>query len=221
MLLYLSKELNIIAAPTLSIRWLLPYLQQFNDEYPDIRISSSWFKESYDEFFEGGFDLGIDCESGSGERPDGLESVYLVSEALAPVCSPGYLDRVAPIAEPRDLLNCSLIHPSPNRWDWKLWAENAGLDISVAEHERVFDTSEMAITAAIAGMGVAIIDLNFIQAELADGRLVQPLDIVVRQGTGYHLFSQKGRFQERKIKAFTDWILDKVQSQGSLPRETG
>jgi LysR family glycine cleavage system transcriptional activator len=213
-----DKELKIIAAPTLAIRWLVPFLQQYNDEFPDIRISSSWFKESYDEFFEGGFDIGIDCESASGTRPDGLESVYLRSEALTPVCSPKYLELVPSISEPQDLLNCTLIHASPDRWDWNLWSANAKVDLSRVKNERIFDTAEMAITASIAGMGVAIIDLNFIQTELADGRLVQPIGIVVREGTGYHLFSKKGRLQERKIRDFTDWILDKARDDMDHPQ---
>ncbi len=213
-----DRELRIIAAPTLSIRWLMPYLQRYNDENPDVRISSSWFKSSYSEFLEGGYDIGIDCESVAGVRPGGMESVYLISEALAPVCSPKYLEQVAPIDAPGDLLNCTLIHPSPDRWDWKLWFGNAGIEAAGYAHERLFDTMEMSITAAMSGMGVAVIDLNFIQSELANRRLVVAYDLVVREGTGYYLFTQRGRFQERKIRDFTDWILQQVQSEASQSR---
>jgi hypothetical protein len=30
---------------------------------------------------------------------------------------------------------------------------------------------------------------------------------VVREGTGYYLFAKQGRFKERKIQTFIDWIV--------------
>ena len=206
-----DKELKIIAAPTMAIRWLIPYLQQYQDENPDIRISTSWFKSSYDEFFEGSFDIGFDCESSSVTRPEGLESMFLMSESLTPVCSPEYLKSVGPINNPQDLAGFTLIHSTPNQWDWRMWFEHIEIDVSHADQGRVFDTAEMAISAAINGMGIAIVDLHFIQAELKDGRLVTPVDVVLREGTGYHLFTRRGRFQERKLKTFVDWILKKAK----------
>jgi len=206
-----DKELKIIAAPTMAIRWLIPYLQQYQDEYPDIRVSTSWFKSSYDEFFDGGFDIGFDCESSSVTRPEGLESMFLISESLTPVCSPEYLKAAGPINDLRDMSGFTLIHSTPDQWDWRMWCQHIGIDKSQADQGRVFDTSEMAISAAINGMGIAIADLNFIQAELKDGRLVAPLDIVVREGTGYYLFTKRGRLQERKLKTFVNWILKKTR----------
>ena len=209
-----DKELKIIAAPTLAIRWLIPHLQQYQNENPDIRISTSWFKSSYEEFYDGGFDVGIDNVASAEEgRPDGLESLYLKSESLTPVCSPEYLKSMPPITQPRDLAMFNIIHSSPNRWDWRLWIENAGIEISEVKQERVFDTEEMAIRAAITGMGIAVVDINLVQSELNDGLLVAPVDIVVREGTGYYLFAKHGRFQERKIQTFIDWIVKKAQSE--------
>lgn len=206
-----DKELKIIAAPTMAIRWLIPYLQQYQDEFPDIRVSASWFKSSYEEFFDGGFDIGIDCESSSVERPEGLESMFLISESLTPVCSPEYLKTVGPINNPQDMAGFTLIHSTPNQWDWRMWFEHIGIDESYADQGQVFDTAEMAISAAINGMGIAIVDMNLIQSELKDGRLVTPVNIVLHEGTGYHLFTKRGRFQERKLKTFVDWIMKKAR----------
>ena len=209
-----DKELRIISAPTLAIRWLIPYLQQYQSENPDIRISTSWFNSSYEEFYEGGYDIGIDSQSSAESgRPDGLESVYLKSESLTPVCSPEYLNSMPPITQPSDLASFNVIHSSLNRWDWCLWFESAGVDISEVKQERLFDTEEMAIRAAITGMGIAVVDIDLVQSELNDGRLVAPVDIVVREGTGYYIFAKHGRFQERKVQAFVEWIVKKVQSE--------
>jgi len=219
-----DKEIKIISAPTLAIRWLIPYLQQYQDENPGIRITTSWFKSSYDEFYEGGYDIGIDnVASAETGRPAGLEALYLKSESLTPVCSPDYLNSKPPITQPSDLVGFNVIHSSPNRWDWRLWFENAGVDISELKQERLFDTEEMAIRAAITGMGIAVVDINLVQSELNDGRLVTPVDFVVREGTGYYLFAKHGRFQERKIQAFVDWIVKKAkleEEDNSLPGQS-
>ena len=117
----------------------------------------------------------------------------------------------------------NVIHSSPNRWDWRLWFENAGVDISELKQERLFDTEEMAIRAAITGMGIAVVDINLVQSELNDGRLVTPVDFVVREGTGYYLFAKHGRFQERKIQAFVDWIVKKAkleEEDNNLPGQS-
>ena len=209
-----DKELKIISAPTLATRWLMPYLQQYQDENPDVRISASWFKSSYDEFYEGGFDIGIDCASSAeGGRPADLEPLYLKSESLTPVCSPEYLNSMPQITQASDLIGFNIIHSTPDRWDWRLWFGNIEVDVSEAKHERIFDTEEMAITAAISGMGMAVVDINLVQSEINDGRLVAPVDIVVREGTGYYLFTKRGRCQERKIQTFIDWIVQKAQSE--------
>lgn len=208
-----DREIRIISAPTLAIRWLMPQLQKYQDQNPDIRITTGWFKSSHDEFFDGGFDIGIDCESFSARRPEGLETIYLIGEALLPVCSPAYLDSVPAIREPADLLQCKLIHPSPLRWDWRIWFEQAGVDPAEAKQETYFETEEMAISAAIAGMGMAVVNRRLIRSELGDGRLVAPIDYEVNEGTGYYLFTARGRLQERKIGAFVDWLLQQARAE--------
>jgi LysR family glycine cleavage system transcriptional activator len=64
----------------------------------------------------------------------------------------------------------------------------------------------MAISAAIGGLGVAMVDLRLIEDELKSRRLIAPFDVVMREETGYFLITGRGRFQEPKITAFRDWL---------------
>jgi LysR family glycine cleavage system transcriptional activator len=202
-----NSEIRVIAAPTLATRWLVPRLQRFQQEHAEFRVSVSWFKSSYDEFYEGNFDIGIDSASSAATgRPADLETVLLREEPLTPVCSPRLLENGPRLTAPGDLTRHVLLHASPDGWDWKKWFSAAGIESDNAKRGQFFDTLDMAVRAAEAGMGVTIGDLLLIQDELRAGRLVAPLELVVRDGTGYFLFAKTGRFDEPKIRTFVDWI---------------
>jgi LysR family glycine cleavage system transcriptional activator len=83
--------------------------------------------------------------------------------------------------------------------------------VADAEHGQTFATMEMAVGAASGGVGVAIADLHLIREELASGRLVAPFALTVQDGSGYLLFTGRGRFQEPKIASW-DWLLAEAQT---------
>jgi LysR family glycine cleavage system transcriptional activator len=64
--------------------------------------------------------------------------------------------------------------------------------------------------AAIAGHGVAILTRALFKAELADGRLIQPFDLVGDDGHAYWLVYPQARRNVPKIRAFRDWILAEI-----------
>jgi LysR family glycine cleavage system transcriptional activator len=210
-----DRDLKVASPPTLAERWLVRRLSRFHDLRPGTRVTLGIIC-GHDEFFRGGFDLGITDFQTDLNRPPGLASVPLRPEAMTPVCAPAALH--APqggLREPSDLENRVLLHPHADRLDWLRWARMAGLAERVALHGGyVFETLEMAIAAAVGGLGIAIADLHLIREELVSGALVAPFDLVVSEGTGYVLFSEQGRFEEPKIAAFRDWLLAEVASDG-------
>ena len=64
--------------------------------------------------------------------------------------------------------------------------------------------------AAMAGQGVAIVTRALFSAELAEGRLIQPFDIVGNDGNAYWLVYPEGRRNVAKIRVFRDWLLAEV-----------
>ncbi len=64
--------------------------------------------------------------------------------------------------------------------------------------------------AAIAGHGVAILTGAFFRTELADGRLIQPFDLVGDDGHAYWLVYPQARRNVPKIRAFRDWLLAEI-----------
>ena len=210
-----ERELRVIAAPTFALRWLVPRLPRLRARHPELRVSVGLFNNRPDEFTEGGWDLGIDALDGAARRQARLDVVKLRDEALTPLCAPALRDAEPPLRVPADLARHVLLHPTEDRIDWRIWAAAAGLPETVVADGLVFATMEMALGAAIGGLGVTIGDLHLVDAELRAGRVVAPFDLVVTEGTGYVLFAEKGRLAEPALARFRDWLLDEIGARAA------
>ena len=73
----------------------MPKLLRFKDTHPELNVSVGLFHSSYDEFFKGNYDCGIDCMESGGERPEEFDATLLRREELTPVCSPSLRVAVA------------------------------------------------------------------------------------------------------------------------------
>ncbi|MFP3608077.1 LysR family transcriptional regulator, partial [Paraburkholderia sp. SIMBA_053] len=71
--------------------------------------------------------------------------------------------------------------------------------------EQVFDTLDLAFSAATRGLGVALGDLNLLEENLASGSLVTPFDRVVETGAGYFLVHPPRNEYREKLKPLLKW----------------
>ena len=208
-------ELRVAASPTFASRWLVRRLPTFLALHPNVRVTMS-LMAGWEDLRRGGYDLGITTRGCLGTVPDGLALVELRAEALAPVCAPVLLDRAPPLRLAADLERHVLLHPTADRQDWLLWLAAAGLPAAWAERGQVFATLDLATSAAAGGLGVAMADLHLVETELAEGRLIAPFELVVREGTGYVLVTEAGRLDEPRVAVFKDWLLSELATAGSL-----
>ena len=72
------------------------------------------------------------------------------------------------------------------------------------------DSQQIEGQAALAGQGVAMLTPALWAAELASGRLVQPVDLVGDDGESYWLVYPEARRNVAKIRAWRDWLLAEV-----------
>src|SRR5438132_1915930 len=106
-----SGTVRISAPTSFALRWLIPRLAQFQQQFPNItvRISTTSRKLRY---IGSAFDLGIRLS------PDpALRSVKLMTDRRLPACSPELL-RVRPIASVEDLRNHTLLHSATTSSAW-------------------------------------------------------------------------------------------------------
>jgi LysR family transcriptional regulator, glycine cleavage system transcriptional activator len=199
--------LSITAVHTFATNWLVPRLGTFQLAHPDIAVRMDVSARTVD-FAREEFDIGI--RGGQGVWP-GVAAHRLMDGEFAPFCSPAYLARVGPGLTPADLLRLPRLD-ADDPW-WRQWFELAGVsDPGTAQTAGFsFNVQSMVGTAAMSGQGFAILTPAFFAADIAAGRLVQPFDLVAKDGQGYWLVYPEERRNAPKIRAFRDWILEELR----------
>ena len=175
-----SRPVVVTAVPSLASTWLFARLGEFRAQRPDIDIALR-VSEALSDFKRDGVDFGV--RLGAGGWP-GLNAVKLFDEALTPVCTPEYRDRMG-LEKPADLARATLLR---NTWTpWARWFKAAGLDWPEPKIGPSFDDSPLLLRAAMQGDGVALARHWLAVDELRAGRLVFPFDIAVRDDFAYWL----------------------------------
>ncbi len=101
-----SGVLSVSVAPSFAGKWLLPRLERFKIEHPDIDVRVDASMKLVD-FASGEVDLAIRYGAG---RYSGLVAERLISEAVTPVCSPKLLEGRNPLRTPDDIRFHALLH---------------------------------------------------------------------------------------------------------------
>ena len=195
-------ELRISTVSTFATRWLIPRLPDFQASQPDVELLLSTSTRMVDLDREN-YDCAI--RLGTGNWP-GVECQLLWQEHLAVAMAPSLLNNRTP-ADPALLAELPLLHSAARRGDWTQWLDGAGLTHPDISSGTVLQSRDLAIQAAIAGMGAIVIDRRFISQELDAGHLIAPDWSVLELETGYWFVRSPARTLTRPVSAFQDWLL--------------
>lgn len=207
-----SHLLRLKSPSTLTMRWLLDVLRSFRDNHakPEIEIASVWMDIDSVNFKFEPYDCAILL--GNGFFGELTESRLLFSEWLIPVCHPSMIESAR-----HNLPQCELIHPSPDKRDWKRWLKKTGfspgLDVSGG---KVFDTLDQGSVAAMNGHGVTMGDLFLTIEALKSGLLALPFKDAIATGDGYYLVWPKHSHKKKSIDHLHSWMKDRVPCTPSL-----
>jgi len=196
-----GTELRISTVSTFAVRWLIPRLSRFQAMHDDIELFLSTSTRLVDLSLET-FDCAI--RFGRGDWAD-VASDPLYREQLVPACHPQWLESTG-VRALKDLRRAKLLHSRARREDWNRWLDAQALTGVDTAAGPLFETRALAIQAAIAHMGIAIVDPRFIEAELAAGQLVIPFAAPLSLDTGYWLVWRPGRERSRPLAAFRRWL---------------
>ena len=198
--------LNISAAPSFAVGWLMPRLSAFQVAHPEIETRLSAQIETVD-FEDSDIDLAI-RHTAKVDTP-GLVAHRLMEEELIPVASPQLLAQ-QPLEAVADLAKVQLIHSVPRMGRWRSWLRAMGAHKLDAESGPKFDHDAMAVQAALSAMGVAIVNRGLVEKQLADGTLVAPFPHDLHSDLAFWLVYPKHRGDDPAIRAFRDWLFDQV-----------
>jgi len=193
-----------LKVPTCVMRWMLPKIMQFQAEYPDlhVQITTTWQHDV--DFQVEPFDAAIIYGSSPGAD---VQALALFEERLTPVCAPELLND-KPLDSVADLARHTLLHPTRDHRDWKMWLDHVEARDIDATHGPSFDTLDLATNAALQGFGVAISDLALIDEDVAAKRLVRPFDTVLTTGWRYYFVYPDCVAHQQKVNLFREWITE-------------
>jgi LysR family transcriptional regulator, glycine cleavage system transcriptional activator len=197
-----GSELRISLLSSFAMHWLIPRLSRFQSRHPEVELLLSTSTRLID-FSREAFDCAI--RLGTGRWPD-TAAEQLYREELVAACSPQWLAG-SRFRSPRDLERATLIQSKARRQDWVRYFKAAGVaEFTLPKRGPLFETRALAIQAAVARMGVVVIDPRFIEPELAAGQLVMPFDLRVSLDSAYWLVWRPGRETTRPVAAFRRWL---------------
>jgi len=194
-----------LKVPTCIMRWMLPKIMQFQSEHPSLQVQITTTSQHDVDFQVEPFDAAIIYGSSPGAD---VHAVPLFDERLTPVCTPELLDE-KPLNNATDLARHTLLHPTRDHRDWKMWLDRVGatsVDVNLGPS---FETLDMATNAAMQGFGVAIGDSMLVAEDVAAKRLVMPFDTFVETGLRYYFVYPDCVAHQPKVALFSEWISER------------
>jgi LysR family transcriptional regulator, glycine cleavage system transcriptional activator len=209
------KTVTINTWASFASMWLIPRLEAFQSEFPDIDIRIDTTDKS------------IDMETSDADlalrytRPEkvGRHATRLFGEQLTPVASPWLLKGGNPLQRVDDLAQHALIeagdsHSSQHlQWlTWRRWLDASGLATLEPKRWLYFSYANQILQAALTGQGVALARMPLVADSLASGHLVEIFP-GQRMDTPYAYFLIQGpRSSVRpEVQAFSNWLLAQAQ----------
>jgi DNA-binding transcriptional LysR family regulator len=204
--------LTIAAPPTFGSRRLIPYLPDFRSRHPDIAINFI-SRIGMPDFDREQIDIAV--LFGDGGWP-GLRAHRLEGEDMVPICSPGLIAHLGHPPGPDDLRHFSLLHIVTRPHGWRNWLSATGVSGIDGESGPKFEHFTMAMQAAIAGLGVALLPTFAIADEVQSGRIVAPFGPPRESPYHYYATCPEAHARTPKIRAFMNWLetRDPVASPG-------
>lgn len=208
-----SGVLTVAAPPTFGSRCLIPLLPNFRAKHPEIAINFI-SRIGIPDFDREQIDIAVLFGEGNWSE---LDPHILHGEEMVPICSPQLIANLDKPAEASDLRNYPLLHIATRPRGWADWLAASGIHDIDGENGPKFEHFTMAMQAAAAGLGVALLPTFAIEDELKSGRIVAPFGPPQASPFHYYACCPKRRARLPKIRAFMTW-LDQLDTAAQLAR---
>ena len=197
-----SPTVHVACSATFATRWLAPHLGGFTRDHPEIRVRME-MTSAREMRQETDADLLVLWDWQSYPQEDRARAIPLGEAAFVPVAAPG-LD---PATSRR------IVHENTSR-AWDLWTRNRGAGLATGP-AMAFPHSHLCIEAAVAGLGVALVERRLVARELADGRLAA-LGEPMRLADGFVAIPHATRALSPAAQRFVAWLADAMGAPPSL-----
>lgn len=196
---------SISCETVFAVKWLMPRIGEFYEQNPNVEVKIESSSKLADiQHYE--CDLAIRFLRDGVQEPG---SDLICRSVIYPTGAPHLKSSPHGDDSPSDILRQKLIHErNANLWHrWFLKAGVTGANIPKASNPL---RSLLAIEAAIAGQGVALIPDELGADSLADGRLMRFSSIGLDYG-GYFLVYLKETSRRKEVQSIRNWLLEQTR----------
>jgi LysR family glycine cleavage system transcriptional activator len=142
-----------------------------------------------------------------GRPPFGTElnASLLFENVIVAVGSPLLIEKLGNPKKDENLSRYRLLHDAHNLWPLFLEKEMRAGSPPAAKKNIRFNQTALAIDAAIAGQGLALAGLLYVEDDIASGRLIRVLGKELRVGSDFYLLAPSTRKCPKSVTAVSDW----------------
>ncbi len=204
-----AGPLRINVSRIAALLCVAPILRRFADAHPAVRLEV-WVDDGLADIVRGGFDAGI--RLGESLEADMIAIPVGGELRAAVVASPDYLARRGTPDTPRDLGRHACIRyrhvTAGTLYRWEFGEGATAVEVSVDGPLTVND-ADLAVAAALNGVGLAYVLDPRVLDLVAAGRLVRVLEAWCPPFPGFHLYHTSRRQIPAALRAFLAFLKDR------------
>lgn len=208
-----SKGVRLSMPPSFAAKWFAPRMADLLQTHPGIALSLSTSTAMVD-FEVDAVDLAVRHFDGVDPQ---LKVQLLCTDEARAYCSPAYAKKCK-LKRPEDLPSATLLHNTLHP-HWREWLTRFSTlaDTQIEAIKGIeFDQSLMAIEAAVRAQGVVLTSSILVEAELAEGALVEPFGKALSLPNGYYLVHPGADELQPDVKSLKAWMIERMAA-GSAP----
>ena len=206
---------NVTTFPSFASLWLIPRLEAFQRDFPDIdiRVSAS---DAIVDLDDSEIDLALRYTD-PAQAEAGAQRLF--GETLTPVVSAAAMRQATegqapPLTTPADLARYTLAEeddqrPGAEYLSWRRWLRENGVAGLQPRRWMYLNFTYQQVQAALAGQALALARVALVSEQLQRGDLVEPFAQGGRVTSPYaYWLVQAGHSRSRpEVKQFCDWVL--------------
>ncbi|UJD91897.1 LysR family transcriptional regulator (plasmid) [Rahnella aquatilis] len=196
-----NNVFNVSVPTTMSLKWLLPRLDDFYTQFPqaNLQISTANTEQLH---IVGHYDLLIRRETGATE----YSAIAFLADTHCLMASPALLGRFE-LKTPEDVLKCPRIETLTRPGHWNMWLAAAGLEKTPVSGLRRYDHFHVSLHAMLEGIGVGLGPVRTLSAEICRGNLVPLFPQITVAPCHYHALTPAGVQKTLLHQAFERWLV--------------
>ncbi|MDD9340507.1 MAG: LysR substrate-binding domain-containing protein [Providencia heimbachae] len=193
-----SNVVSLSCEPTIAMKWLIPRLTGFYQQYPHITVHLIAAGGAID-FTKTGVDLALRRNDFKWD-----ENIY-----AREVCSENMGLVQPPENKHTDNINKAILLTSASRANaWETWEKRTGMLLS-KNKKITYEHFYLCIQAALAGQGIALASFLMVADEIQSKQLMAPKGFI-DDGSAYYLLAAKTPKPKSAVSILMEWLMERM-----------